>query len=170
MSSVAVRMSLSGCRRRTPRPQRCSEASSRSWEGMTMTMTSRPLNPTGPDALTKPNPNYGPANWTNFGPDWPKYGPCLSQAHGTLIVTDYPPSHPPYLSPIPPICGDKYEVCSSTFHRTVILMSFSFLKSLNKELLLHPILMYQYQYQYQCQYQYLQCRFYINIRHIINNC
>merc|ERR1719432_727460 len=103
MTSRPLKMSLSGCRRRTPRPQRCLEASSRSWEGMTMTMTSRPLNPTGPDALTKPNPNYGPANWTNFGPDWPKYGPSLSQAHGTLIVTDYPPAHPPYLSPIPSI-------------------------------------------------------------------
>merc|ERR550519_1775420 len=116
-------------------------------------MTSRPLK-----SLTKPNLNYGPANWTNFGPDRPKYGPNLSQAHGTLIVTDYPPAYPPYLSPIPSIfvtnttnisvetnichqchqyiCGDKYEVCSSTSNRTVILTSFSFLTSLNKELLL----------------------------------
>merc|ERR1712037_18809 len=93
--SVALRMSLSGCRRRTPRPQRCSEASSRSWEAT----TSRLLKSTGPDALTKPNPNSGPI----LDLTGPSMDQLTKPQPSTLIVTDYPPAHPSHLSPIPPI-------------------------------------------------------------------
>merc|ERR1719458_460673 len=62
-------------------------------------MTSRPLKSTGPDALTTPS---------------------LSQAHGTLIVTDYPPTYPPYLSPIPPIYLWRQIFVTDIFVETIM--------------------------------------------------
>merc|ERR1719341_2734702 len=113
---------------------------------MTMTTTSRLLKSTGPDALTKPNPNSGPIlNLTGPSMDqltkpqpstWNTDCYLLPSSTSLTFVTNttdisvetnighqyhrYQYQYHQY------ICGDKYEVCSSTSNRTVILMSFSF--------------------------------------------